>query len=268
MLGLASAMTVGGHYRRSGDGRLKGVALRFLCRCSWEVPGVTGPGDEIAASTGGHGHLQAAHADREQVIGTLKAAYVQGMLAKDELDARVGQAFASRTYADLAALTADLPAGLTAARPPEPARQQGEVRVPRPGRVFTVATVVYAGVWPVAFALPHSGPDHDPHAGLALVLLGTFGYLILACMLGAQVLSDWLDKRSGRQLPRGPAPGAGGQASHRPPSAGPGAQLPAADPGRRHTAEAAPSRSPRPPLSSLRPLHRWHPLGRRYAIGE
>jgi hypothetical protein len=52
---------------------------------------MTGPGDEVAAGAGGHGRLRAAHADREQVIGTLKAAFVQGMLAKDEFDARVGQ---------------------------------------------------------------------------------------------------------------------------------------------------------------------------------
>ena len=76
------------------------------------------PGDEIAAGAGGHGRLRASHADREQVIGTLKAAFVQGMLAKDEFDARVSQAFASRTYAELAALTADIPAGLIAAQSP------------------------------------------------------------------------------------------------------------------------------------------------------
>ncbi len=225
-----------------------------------------GPADELEAA--GHGRLRASHADREQVIGTLKAAYVRGMLAKDEFDLRVGQTLASRTYADLAALTADLPAGLTTAQPRPPARAEGEIRIPRPGRVLTVATVVYAGVWPVAFALPHSGLDHDPHAGVTVVVLATFFYLILVCMLGAQIISDWLDKRSGRQLPRGPAPGAGGQASQRPPSAGPGGQLPPADPGHRHTAEAAPSRSSRPPLSSLRPPHRWHPLARRYAIGS
>jgi hypothetical protein len=69
-------------------------------------------GDEITAGAGGRGRLRASHADREQVIGALKAAYVQGMLAKDELDLRVGQAFASRTYADLAALTADLCQGI------------------------------------------------------------------------------------------------------------------------------------------------------------
>jgi len=66
----------------------------------------------------GRGHLRACHADREQVIGVLKAAFVQGRLSKHELNARVGQALAARTYADLAALTADLPAGLAAAEPP------------------------------------------------------------------------------------------------------------------------------------------------------
>ena len=44
-----------------------------------------GPGDEKAASAAGRGHLRASHADREQVIGTLKAAFVQGWLAEDEL---------------------------------------------------------------------------------------------------------------------------------------------------------------------------------------
>jgi hypothetical protein len=79
-------------------------------------------------------HLRACHADREQVIGVLKAAFVQGRLGKDELTARVGQALAARTYADLAALTADLPAGPTAAEPPyQPAR----ARAPLPVRTAT-----------------------------------------------------------------------------------------------------------------------------------
>jgi hypothetical protein len=51
---------------------------------------------------------RASDADPEQVIGTLKAAYVQGRLTKGELDLRVGQAFAARTNAELAALTVDL----------------------------------------------------------------------------------------------------------------------------------------------------------------
>jgi Domain of unknown function (DUF1707) len=79
---------------------------------------MAGPGDKIAAGKAGRGYLRASHADREHVIGTLKAAFVQGMLAKDEFDLRVGQTFAARTYAELAALTTDLPAGLAAVQPP------------------------------------------------------------------------------------------------------------------------------------------------------
>ena len=63
------------------------------------------------AGAAGRGCLRASRADREHVIDVLKAAFVQGRLTKDELDLRAGQAFASRTFADLTALTADLPAG-------------------------------------------------------------------------------------------------------------------------------------------------------------
>ena len=86
---------------------------------------VVGPGDEAAAGAGGRNYscVRASHADREQVIDVLKAAFVQGRLAKDELDLRLGRVLASRTYADLSALTADLPVRLTRAEPPEPVRQ-------------------------------------------------------------------------------------------------------------------------------------------------
>jgi hypothetical protein len=69
------------------------------------------PGDKQAVVAIGYGHLRASHADRERVIGTLKAAFVQGRLTKDELDARIGQALASRTYAELAAVTAGISGG-------------------------------------------------------------------------------------------------------------------------------------------------------------
>jgi hypothetical protein len=68
------------------------------------------------AAAAGHGHLLATHADREQVIATLKAAFVQGRLTRDELDERVGQTLASRTYGELIPLTADIPAMPGAAR--------------------------------------------------------------------------------------------------------------------------------------------------------
>jgi hypothetical protein len=113
--------------------------------------------------------LRASHADREQVIGTLKAAFVAGVLAKDEFDLRVGQAFASRTYADLATLTADLPAGLAVIQPPKPARTQDQI-MQRPGRMMAVATALYAGVWAFTFLppWPTNGEGDPPGAVLAL----------------------------------------------------------------------------------------------------
>ena len=52
---------------------------------------MAGPGDEIATAQGQvRGEFRASHADREQVIVVLKAAFVQGRLGKDEFDMRVG----------------------------------------------------------------------------------------------------------------------------------------------------------------------------------
>ena len=56
--------------------------------------------------------------DHLHPLGTLKAAYVHGLVTKDEFDARVSQTFAARTYAELALITAGIPAGLAAAPPP------------------------------------------------------------------------------------------------------------------------------------------------------
>ena len=58
-----------------------------------------------------------------------KAAFVQGLLTKDEFDMRAGQTLASRTYAELAALTADIPAGLTGA---QPRRKPAGAQAPHP----------------------------------------------------------------------------------------------------------------------------------------
>jgi hypothetical protein len=58
-----------------------------------------------------YGHLRCSHADRERAVDVLKAAFAEGRLDQDEYTERVGEAHASRTYAELAALTADLPVG-------------------------------------------------------------------------------------------------------------------------------------------------------------
>jgi hypothetical protein len=181
------------------------------------------------------------------VIGTLKAAFVQGMLDKDEFDQRVGQAFAARTHADLATVTGDLPAGLAAAQPPPPARAPGEARVLRPGRTIAVATALYAGVWPLTFLWPWPlNSEGDPPAAIiALFFAAAFSYPLVLLIAVGFAIAGWREKRSGGQRPRRPAPGAGDPASRRLPAASPGGQLPPAGRGHRRSTGAA--RSPRPP---------------------
>jgi hypothetical protein len=203
---------------------------------------MAGPGNGIAARAGGRGHLRSSHADREQVIGVLKAAFVQGMLAKDEFDLRVGQVLASRTCAELAALTADLPAGLAAVRPPKPARAKDGQPILRPGQMVTGATVLYAGAWVAAvFAAPDG-------VAAGLVFLGGLVYLSVLAIAVAVALEIRQEKRPGGTLPRGQAPGAGGQARRRVPPASPGRELPPVDPRHPPAAQAALRRRPRPPV--------------------
>jgi len=54
---------------------------------------------------------RAATADRERTVGVIRAGFAEGRLNQDELNERMAQAYAARTYAELWALTADLPAG-------------------------------------------------------------------------------------------------------------------------------------------------------------
>jgi len=55
--------------------------------------------------------MRAASADRERAVDVLKAGFAEGRLTQEEYNERVGRAYAARTYGELTALTADLPAG-------------------------------------------------------------------------------------------------------------------------------------------------------------
>ena len=205
---------------------------------------MAGPGDEIAAGAGGRGRLRASHADREQMIEVLKVAFVHGRLDRDELDLRVGRALAARTYADLAALTADIPARPTRARPPESTRESVNKKAVA---AMSWATAAFIGIWPVMILTQDGSPFAVPVfvVWLVLAMAVPTGWLVL--------LHDWLDKRAGPQSAQGLPPGTGGEASQRPAPAGPAGQLPPAGHGGQHTAEAARSRLPRLPLPGLGP---------------
>ena len=164
---------------------------------------MTGPDEGGLA---GRGHLRAAQADREQAITVLKTAYAQGRLTKDELEARAGQAFASRTYAELAALTADLPAASPAAtgsdapwpRPSTPARTMAKA-ARRSGVCLLVAIALVEGAY---------------LADNFLLIVAAFFALIAASgFFGYGILDAWEERRSHAQAPPGPGrrhPGSGG----------------------------------------------------------
>jgi hypothetical protein len=162
---------------------------------------MAGPGEETAAAEGrSHGDLRAGHADRDQAIGTLKAAYVQGRLTEDELDARVEQVYASRTYAELAEVTADIPAELTRARPPRD-----------PWRATKVAWgVVYALILPGLMTLVALPGGPAPTTGREVVTYFAVVYAIFWVLGVSVMVACRLEKRSGGQLPPRSAPGADG----------------------------------------------------------
>jgi hypothetical protein len=90
------------------------------------------------------------------VVELLKAAFVADRLTMEELDERVGQALASRTYADLAAVTADIPAGPIATQPPrEPSRAQNRPPMSTAAKAgVSVAVSVAVPAGPVARPQP------------------------------------------------------------------------------------------------------------------
>ena len=191
---------------------------------------MTGAGDEIAAGLEGGSHWRVSYADREQVIETLKAAFVQGRLTKDEFEVRVGPVFRSRTCAELTAVAAGIPAWAAVVQP---------LRAPARRSVTSAARALGWGAGaaiPLAVMLGVVAVLTGNVTLLALSIFAVTGVTAVAC--GAMV--EVLTQQRSRVRPRGPAGIAGGQASQRLPSADPGRQLPPGDDGHWHAAEAAP----------------------------
>jgi uncharacterized protein len=129
-----------------------------------------GPWDPQAAAASGH--MRASDADRDRVVDALKAAYVYGLLTREELAARTGQALAARTYADLTAVTAVL-----AERRPAPASPSPVTHPPARKRISRKAVALGAG----AVILPPAV------AAAFLTFYGGFIILFLVTFIGAVV---------------------------------------------------------------------------------
>ncbi|HEX2824525.1 MAG TPA: DUF1707 domain-containing protein [Streptosporangiaceae bacterium] len=150
------------------------------------------PGSRMAAAGAGRGRLRAARADREQVIDVLKAGFVQGRLTKEEFDARVSQTFASRTYAELAVITADIPVERAAAKP-----RRTPARTPKPGVAWSTGVIIAAVVLVSAVL---TGNDQLIYLAVVTVFGAAFATV-------GQLLYSRHERRFGRPPPprRGPA---------------------------------------------------------------
>jgi uncharacterized protein DUF1707 len=140
---------------------------------------MTEPGTQMAAAD--RGRLRAGRADREQVIEVLKAAFVQDRLSKEEFDARIGQALAARTYAELSAVAADIPAWLTRVQPARaPARKRA--RIPMNTAVSGGALVIVLANLGMVAALAAG-------SALAVILVAVFTVVAATVAVGAMIVA-------------------------------------------------------------------------------
>jgi len=208
---------------------------------------MSGPEGEIAPGTADRGHIRASHADRNRVVDVLKAAFIEGRLTKDELDTRLSQTLAARTYADLAALTADIPPGTKLARQPRPDRApapQSTRWVSHRAVKSGAATIGGIAVAVIVTGVVLGNPAVGVILAVFVVMLAAVASALVGSLVGATLMLESRRRRrnSHGQSPTRPGSGASGdQASQRPPSAGP---FPSRDPGDQYTAEASRIRRP------------------------
>ncbi len=134
--------------------------------------------------------MRAADSDRERVAERLRSAHSEGRLDLTEFDQRVQQAWESRTYGELEALTADLPQTQRYAKPiPRegvPAEREQHPRSGRRGAVaaWASASAINLVIW-------------------AIISLTTMSWIYpwwvwVAGPWGAMLLAGWLSGRSHR----------------------------------------------------------------------
>jgi DNA-directed RNA polymerase specialized sigma24 family protein len=187
--------------RDEGDGLLRYARSAVLNRCRSlhrravvarrHAPALAGP----AAA---YPDTAAQAAEREVLIAALRS-LPQGRLVKDEFDVRVGQTLAARTYADLAALTADLPAGPAA---PEPAAKPAST----PARTLAKAVRRSGICMLIAFALVgFVALTHAETLAPLAFFPGIAAIIAASGFLGYGVVDAWQERRSRGQLPPRPA---------------------------------------------------------------
>ena len=109
--------------------------------------------------------LRVADADRDRAAEMLRRAAAEGRITFDELDERIGQAYAAKTFADLEALTSDLPGpGVSAPGPATPRYQPPEVPAGTPATSLSLA---------IMSGTKRAGPWLVPPAYTAVAVMGS-----------------------------------------------------------------------------------------------
>src|SRR3954447_15755838 len=93
----------------------------------------------MSSSQRPYSHLRASDAERERVVAFLRDHALEGRLTHEELEDRIGEAYAAVTVGDLERLIADLPRRQQPA--PRPRRQVRHRRRNRPAPALIVAGV-------------------------------------------------------------------------------------------------------------------------------
>jgi hypothetical protein len=108
--------------------------------------------------------LRAADTDRDRVADLLRQAAAEGRITFDELDERLSRAYAAKTFADLEALTSDLPGpGVSAPVPAAPRYQPADV--PAGTHAPTISAAILSGA-------KRAGPWLVPPAYTAVAVCG------------------------------------------------------------------------------------------------
>lgn len=123
-----------------------------------------------------YGHMRSSAAEREHAIEILKTGFADGRLTKQEYEDRIGLALSPLTYADLAVLTSDLPAGLPGSlRPPPPGYLPSASRPVNKMAVASLVCAVMPGIPLLAILLgliAHGQIQERGERGAALATAG------------------------------------------------------------------------------------------------
>lgn len=162
------------HCTRAGGGQDSGAGRM-----------TAGSHGQMRVTAGSFGQMRASDTDRDTATGLLQTAFAEGRLTADEYDARLGGALCAQTYAELDAVTADLPG-----RYPKAPRTNGlaiaslacGVAQPFTGMLTTIPAIVLGHL--ARSQIRRSGDEGSRLATWGLLLgWGGLTFLVLAMIL-------------------------------------------------------------------------------------